>query len=67
MDHSWNCDFVRFPGQADNECYCPTPEDRRELATYQRRLAEDGEPPEPHWVTPYWVPPQCDCGPEGNA
>ena len=24
-DHLGRCDFVRYPNDPDNECYCPTP------------------------------------------
>lgn len=49
--HSWQCDYVRTPGDRDNECYCPTPEERAEQRRYEAALA-DGEPPEPYWTTP---------------
>lgn len=49
--HSWRCDFVQMPEAADKECYCPTAEERAEQLRYERRVEEDGEPPEPYWVT----------------
>lgn len=49
-DHSSRCDFVRTPGDPDNECYCETVEERAERRRYEDAVA-DGEPPEPYWVT----------------
>lgn len=48
--HSSRCDYVRTPGDPDNECYCPTPEERAEQRRYDAAVA-DGDPPEPYWVT----------------
>lgn len=48
--HSPRCDYVTTPGDPDNECYCPTPEERAEQRRYDAAVA-DGDPPEPYWVT----------------
>lgn len=48
--HSSQCDYVRTPDDPDNECYCPTYEERAEQWRYDEAVAS-GEPPEPYWVT----------------
>lgn len=49
-DHRPQCDYERTPGDPDNECYCPTPEEAAEQRRYDDAV-RDGEPPEPYWVT----------------
>lgn len=49
--HSPSCDYVRFPDEPLKECYCPTRAERAEQQRYDRAIADDGEPPEPYWVT----------------